>query len=28
LLIVAFAILYFWMKGRKTVPASSSAAVH
>ncbi len=27
LLIVAFAILYFWMKGRKTVPASS-AAVH
>ena len=26
-LIVAFAILYFWMKGRKTVPASS-AAVH
>ncbi|GGH37646.1 MFS transporter [Dyadobacter endophyticus] len=28
LLIVAFGILYFWMKGRKTVPASSSAAVH
>ncbi|SDH04799.1 Fucose permease [Dyadobacter soli] len=27
LLIVAFAILYFWMKGRKTV-ATSSAAVH
>jgi putative MFS transporter len=27
LLIVAFGILYFWMKGRKTVPASS-AAVH
>ncbi|SEI42208.1 Fucose permease [Dyadobacter sp. SG02] len=27
LLIVAFAILYFWMKGRKTVPAST-AAVH
>ncbi|WP_353721436.1 MFS transporter [Dyadobacter sp. 676] len=26
-LIVAFAILYFWMKGRKTV-ATSSAAVH
>jgi MFS transporter, putative metabolite:H+ symporter len=28
LLIVAFGILYFWMKGRKTVPTSSSAAVH
>ncbi|GGM80830.1 hypothetical protein GCM10010967_10800 [Dyadobacter beijingensis] len=28
LLIVAFAILYFWMKGRKTVPASSAAAAH
>lgn len=28
LLIVAFGILYFWMKGRKTVPAASSAAVH
>jgi MFS transporter, putative metabolite:H+ symporter len=26
-LIIAFGILYFWMKGRKEVPASS-AAVH